>query len=518
MKAILLAIICVAAAFGAAARDLVILHTNDTHSAILPDKNGAGGVMQRKAVIDSVKAENRDVIVVDAGDKVQGTLYFKFFKGDVEYNLQNLLGTDINILGNHEFDNGLEALAEKERILKSDRISTNYNFTGTPAEGLFKPYSIRKVAGKKIGFIGLNIDPESIIAGANYAGMKWRDVIESANETASYLKHKKGCDLVVAVTHIGYTKGNHKTTDPELAAASKDIDIIIGGHSHTLIDPSAPEKYPSVVSNSEGRPVLIAQCGKAGRYMGQIRIDLDRLGSTTPADYEYSLISVNDRFPKERLDPAIGSFLAPYTAALDSVDHVILGYAVQDLDDNKRTGAFPNWAADFGRWYGDLVLDSLRRNNPDTPKLDLAIMNVGGIRNPIPAGPVSVGQILNCFPFSNRYVIMTISGKDLLATLKVAARKGGEAVSRNVLVESDADGTLKRATVDMKEIDPDRMYTVGTIDYVAWGNDDMTSMANGEWIYTDAVELCAPVVRYVKYLDSHGLPVAGDPRERFVRN
>ncbi len=163
--------ISVAAVFGAAARDLVILHTNDTHSLILPDADGRGGVMQRKAIIDSVKSANKDVLVIDAGDKVQGTLYFKFFKGDVEYPLQNMLGVDIAILGNHEFDNGLQALADKEKILKAERLSTNYDFTGTPAEGLFKPYAIRNVGGKKIGFIGLNIDPESIISQANYEGM-----------------------------------------------------------------------------------------------------------------------------------------------------------------------------------------------------------------------------------------------------------------------------------------------------------------------------------------------------------
>ena len=140
--------ICAAAAFGAAARDLVILHTNDTHSLILPDADGKGGVLQRKAIIDSVKKANRDVLLIDAGDKVQGTLYFKFFKGDVEYPLQEMLGVDISILGNHEFDNGLEALAEKERMLKSERQSANYDFTGTPAEGLFKPYAIKNIAGK----------------------------------------------------------------------------------------------------------------------------------------------------------------------------------------------------------------------------------------------------------------------------------------------------------------------------------------------------------------------------------
>ena len=139
VRKFIMAVMIAGAALGAVARDLVILHTNDTHSLILPDADGRGGVLQRKAIIDSVRNANKDVILVDAGDKVQGTLYFKFFKGDVEYPLQNMLGVDISILGNHEFDNGLKALADNERKLKTDRISANYDFTGTPAEGLFKP-------------------------------------------------------------------------------------------------------------------------------------------------------------------------------------------------------------------------------------------------------------------------------------------------------------------------------------------------------------------------------------------
>lgn len=509
--------ICVAAAIGVAARDLTILHTNDTHSLILPDRDGTGGVLQRKAIVDSVRSANRDVLLIDAGDRVQGSLYFKFFKGDVEYPLQNMLGVDIAILGNHEFDNGLQALADKERTLKADRLSTNYDFSGTPAEGLFKPWVIKKIGGRKIGFIGLNIDPASIIAQPNYEGMDFLDVISSANETAALLKHRKGCDLVVAVTHIGYTKGNDKTTDPELARASRDIDIIIGGHSHTLVDPANPGKYPSIVENAVGRPVLVVQSGKSGKHIGQIKLDLDRLSSTTPADYDYSLIEVTDRFPADKLDKEMAAFIQPFTDKLATITADVAGTASEELRNGRRTGAFPNWTADFGEWYGNVVLDSLRKADPSMPRLDLAIMNVGGIRNPFPKGDVTAGHILSAFPFSNRYVIMRLKGSDLLETLQVAARKGGEAVSRGVRVVSDKDGNLLHASVDMKEIDPEKVYTVGTIDYVAWGNDDMTSMANGQWIYSDAEELCVPVLRYVKTLTALGLPVEADPNPRFIK-
>lgn len=516
LKAVILTAIIAAAAFQVAARDLVILNTNDTHSLIDPDAAGRGGVLQRKAVIDSVRKANKNVILVDAGDKVQGSLYFKFFKGDVEYPLQNMLGVDISVLGNHEFDNGLEALAKHESTMKADRLSANYHFEGTPAEGLYKPYVIKKIDGKKIGFFGINIDPASIIAKDNYKGMRYSDAVTTADSIARILKHVKKCDLVVAVTHIGYEKSNAKATDVELARSSRDIDIVIGGHSHTLIDPANPQKTPYLIPNADGRPVLVAQSGKSGKYIGEIRINLDDLDEETPEDFEYSLIPVTDRFPKEKLDPAMRKFLAPYAEALDSINRKVVGYSSMDFINSSRTGAFPNWTADFGSWYGNLVLDSLRRDNPDIPRLDFAIMNVGGIRNPIPKGDVTMGEVYNTFPFSNKFVIMEISGKDILDVLKVAASKGGEAVSREVRVVSDADRSMRHALVDMKEIDPDKTYVVGTIDYVAWGNDDMTSMANGKWIFSDKEELCVPVMRYVRELAGYGLPLSADPSPRFV--
>lgn len=514
--AAVLTIIIAAATIPVAARDLVILSTNDTHSLIDPDAEGRGGVLQRKAVIDSVRKVNKNVIVVDAGDKVQGTLYFKFFKGEVEYPIQNMLGVDISILGNHEFDNGFEALAKNESVLKSDRLSANYDFTGTPAEGLYKPYVIRKIDGKKIGFFGINIDPKSIIAYDNYKGMGYRDAVSTADSISRILKHEKKCDLVVAVTHIGYANSNEKATDVDIAHNSRDIDIIIGGHSHTLIDPANPGKHPSLIPNADGRPVLVVQSGKSGRYVGEIHVDLDQLGKTDPSDFRYSLIPVTDRFPEKSLDPGIRRFLAPYAEALDSINKTVVGYSAIDFINKGHTGAFPNWTADFGQWYGNLVLDSLRRENPDIPRLDFSIMNVGGIRNPIRKGNVTMSNIYNTFPFSNKYVIMEISGKDILDVFRVAASKGGEAVSREVMVVSGPDRKIRHALVDMKEIDPERKYIVGTIDYVAWGNDDMTSMANGKWLFTDKQELCVPVMRYVKELASFGIPLSADPSPRFI--
>lgn len=511
------AAIAIALPVMATAENLVILHTNDTHSLIDPDKDGRGGVLQRKAIIDSVRKAEKNVILVDAGDMVQGTLYFKYFKGDVEYPLMNMLGYDIRILGNHEFDNGMKDLAKYYKDVKADRLSANYDFSGTELQGMFDPYVIKKVGGKKIGFIGINVDPESLISKENIEGVKFKDVIKTANETAAYLKNRKKCDLVVVVSHIGVVKENDKATDYDLARASRDIDIIIGGHSHTVIEPDNKGKYPSIVENAAGRPVLIAQTGKYGKKLGYIKIDLDALKSLTPDRYDYELIDVTDRFPEDKLDPKIRAFIAPYKHVVDSVNNRVIGRSLYDLNSDDRNGGYANWAADYARWFGQLVLDSINGRDGMPLRLDLGVMNVGGIRQNMPKGDVTEGEILATFPFANRMVITAVKGADIIDALKVAAKKGGEGISGNVRVVVDNDNNLKRVVIDGREMDPEKIYNVATIDYVAAGNDDLAGFGRGKLLWRDNVEMAVPMLRYVNHLTRLGLPIAPDMTGRFQK-
>lgn len=503
--------------FSASAEKLVILHTNDTHSAIEPFADGTSGVLQRKAVIDSVRKVEKHVITVDAGDMVQGSPYFKYFRGDVEYPLFNMTGYDIRILGNHEFDNGMADLAERYKKVEGARLSANYDFTGTELEGVFEPYVIKKVKGKKIGFFGLNVDPEGIIAHKNIK-VNFKEVIPTANEIASYLKHKKGCDLVVAVTHIGYEKENDKTTDVELANASHDIDIIIGAHSHTLIDPAHPEIHPSLIKNADGKNVRVVQTGRYGKNIGKITIDLDNLKDADGSDFAYELIPVTDRFPMEKLDKKMIDFIAPYKASVDSVNNRVIGKSVYDMTNRDRTGGMANMTADFGYLYGNLKADSLRQAGVDIKGVDIAIMNVGGIRQDMPAGNITEGQIVSTYPFSNLFTIVSIKGQDIIDALAVGAKKGGEAVSGNVRVVTDDDNNLIRVVIDGEEMEPQKTYILGTIDYVAEGNDDLRTLANHQKIWIDDVEVGVPILEWFKKQAELGLPIAPDQTPRFVKS
>lgn len=502
--------------FSLRAERLVILHTNDTHSTIDADKSGAGDVLQRKALIDSIRGAEPNVILVDAGDVVQGSLYFKFFRGEVEYPLMDKMGYDIRILGNHEFDNGIEDIAKYYRQTTGTPISANYDFAGTVLDGIFSPYTIREVGGRKIGFFGINVDPTSLIDTKNTGGLVWKEIIPVANETAEYLKKKLKCDLVVAVTHIGVVKDGNKTTDYELAAASKDIDIIIGGHSHTVINPGEEGDTPSIVMNSKGRPVLVAQTGKYGRNLGYIAVDLDKLKKSSARDFDYRLIPVTNRFGEDKLDRDIIAFLEPYRAAVDSVNNRVIARSAGFFSNSDRKGALANFTADMAYDYARHKADSLRAISPDFPQVDFAIMNVGGIRQVMDKGDITEGQILSTYPFSNHLAIATLKGSDLIEAMRISALKGGEAVSRQIMVVGGSESENPLVLLDGYAVDPDREYTYATIDYLLGGNDHLTSLANSRLLWRDDVEVGAPILRYIERLGELGLPVDPDTRPRFV--
>ncbi len=254
-------------------KQLVILHMNDTHSRIEPlPKNAAmnpdeGGMARIAACIQSVRKENPLTLVFHAGDFVQGTPYFNMFKGKVEVDLLNKMNIDAACLGNHEFDYGYPVLEKLIKQAKFPVVSTNYDFSGTPLKGKTKGFLILHKGGLKIGIIGLGIDPEGLIAKSNYAGMKFLPPIETANKVALFLKEKEKCDLIVCLSHLGYSS-NPDVNDIKLAQKSRHIDIIIGGHSHTFL------REPDRKQNLDGKEVIINQMGKNGIYIGRLDVTL----------------------------------------------------------------------------------------------------------------------------------------------------------------------------------------------------------------------------------------------------
>lgn len=464
VKAIALAAVAVAAAYPAASQRLVILHTNDTHSQIDPTDSDEGGVFRRKVLIDSIRNAEKNVMLIDAGDAVQGTLFFNLFGGETEHMMMNLLGYDLAILGNHDFDNGVDALAKNIAIDSATWITTNYDLRGSALDQYFQPYYIKQVDGKKVGFIGINLDPKGMIAEGNYDGVKYLDALKAANATAWHLKHNERVDKVVAITHIGY-QPIPGPGDVDLAKSSEDIDLIIGGHSHTLIDPADPaSRYPSRVANAVGDTVTITQVGKSGKYLGETTIDLDN------GKIDYKIIPVNARLDS-RINPAWAELLKPYRQGVDSLMNVKIGATPAALSNSEDP--LLNLVSDF-------VLD--RGSGLSDKPVDLAIVNKGGIRRSLPKGAITEGMIMMMMPFNNSVLVMDIKGSDLQEALDVMAGRGGDGVSRGVDAKIGPDGKCLSVTIDGKPIDLDKTYRLATIDYLANGGDYMEPLTRGKVI------------------------------------
>ena len=269
--------IAMTSCFTVKAQDLVILHTNDVHSQITPqilprligDGQGLGGYERREAYIRDVvkKHGKKNVLLLDGGDFSMGSSHFAVYKGDVEIELFNVLGYDAVCLGNHELDRGQEELAHRIGNAKFDMLCANYDFTGSPLDGLIKPYTIVKKGGKKIAIIGLMLDIKNMSLGKKNRSASFIDPIEVLNSLALELKNKQKCDLVVALSHCGlYTGKEINPSDEYIAAKTENVDIIVGGHSHTYLEEML------TVKNKQGKDVIIVQAGANGEYIG--RLDL----------------------------------------------------------------------------------------------------------------------------------------------------------------------------------------------------------------------------------------------------
>ena len=413
----------------ASAQHLTILSSNDTHSAIMPNQDGRGGVMRTRVVMDSVRRADPNVLAVHAGDAVQGTVFFSMFRGDVEYAAIDSLGYNIIIMGNHEFDNGIEDIAKYYSRIRADKLCSNYDLTGTPCEGIFQPYVVKHVGDKRVAFMGININPKGLIADKCLGSLQYHDATEVALKLSEYLKTSGLADRVVMVSHIGHNGSPDSSTDVQIARESRYIDLIIGGHSHPLIDPSnSNERNPHIVKNLDGNDVPICQSGGQGEYLGKIDFDL----ATGKASF--SQIAITDRYDQQAADnyPAMNAWLKPYADQADKKMNTRIATSAMAMD--KLTPALGNWVCDA-----------------------------------------------------------------VSSALDVVFKKSGELVS---------------AKINGKKIDPDKLYTLITIDYLANGGSRMGGLKKGEQLFVDTIPYGQHVINYVKQLDAKGKKITSSNKKR----
>jgi 5'-nucleotidase len=256
-------------------KGICILHTNDMHSRIEPFPNDGGrwanqgGMTKLATLVSKVRIEEENVLLLDAGDVFQGTPYFNFFGGELEFKLMSKMGYDASTLGNHEFDNGLTGFYEQLPHANFPHICSNYNFSKTLLKESTLPYKIFKKSGLRIAVFGLGISLQGLVAAKNFEGVEYQDPIGVSKEMIQELKSKK-VDLIICLSHLGYSYRSEKIDDLKLAAAVSEINLIIGGHTHTFLD------RPTLLKNAEGHQTIVHQVGTGALRLGKVDFVLGR--------------------------------------------------------------------------------------------------------------------------------------------------------------------------------------------------------------------------------------------------
>ena len=269
-----ISILCCIASVGFAQKHLTILHTNDTHSCVLPLKTtladtllaGRAGFVRRISMIEQERAKDKSLLLFDSGDFSQGSPFYTLFKGDVEIGLMNRMHYDAGTIGNHEFDFGMQNMARIFKMANFPILCSNYDLKGTPLDEVVKKYTIIKRNGVKIGVFALDPKLDGLVSKANYGIIKYLDPIAVANEMATMLKNDKKCDLVICISHLGWEENG--MGDQMMIAGSRNIDLVLGGHSHTYF------KTLRYIKNLDGKNIPVDQNGKNAIYVGKMILDL----------------------------------------------------------------------------------------------------------------------------------------------------------------------------------------------------------------------------------------------------
>jgi 5'-nucleotidase len=272
---------------------LTVMHTNDLHCHIDPfpedhaEFAGKGGLVRLASVVNKSREENPNLLLLDAGDMFQGTPYFNYYKGDLIIKVMNKIGYDAGTIGNHEFDNGLDDILSALKHADFSIVSTNYDFSDTILADQVVPYKILKKGPVKIGIYGLGIELAGLVGKLNYGNTRYLDPLETALNMERKLKKELSCDLVICLSHLGYSYEHNKISDTSLAPYTQYTDLIVGGHTHSFL------KKPTVAKNENGKPILINQAGWAALAVGKIEFVFDRAGKMRNAE-----VVVNDLFPE----------------------------------------------------------------------------------------------------------------------------------------------------------------------------------------------------------------------------
>ncbi len=467
---------------------LTILHTNDTHSRIeevnkydatcsakeSAEQQCFGGMARLKAAIDTERAKTDNVLVLDAGDQFQGSLFFTTYKGTDNAEFMNAIGYDAMALGNHEFDLGQEGLVPFLNDIRIPVLSANIESTATsPIHGKFAPYLIKTIGGEKIGIIGLTT-PDTVAIARPGKDMRFLNAKETLQRTIPELK-QQGVTKIIALTHLGYD------VDQQLAAELDDLDAIVGGHSHTLLGDNARASgpYPTLVKNPSGKMVPVVTAYAYTQYLGRLALNFDDDGNLKTATGSPLRLDASIK-PDEQLAQRIAEMAKP----IEELKNRRVAETAKLIDGSAvscRTQQCP---------MGDLVTNAMLDRVRDQG-ITAALINGGALRASIKAGEVTMGDVLVVLPFQNTVATFQIKGSDLHATLENGVsqiEKGGGRYPQVSGIKFTTDiakpagqriGTveIQNADKNWQSLDNNRFYGIAATDYLRTGGDGYTMIA-----------------------------------------
>ncbi len=492
---VLIALVTRSTSASSGAYTLRIIHTNDTHAHLQPitasnsdcsaadDAAGKcfGGLARRAIVIQQLRAEAANSILVDAGDQFQGTLFYFKYKGDESKRFLNAMGYQAITLGNHEFDDGPENLGRFLNGLNAPMVSANVDVSREPAlAGMLKPYTVLQAGGEKIGVTGCTT-PETKTMSSPGPNVKFADIASSVAAQVAELQ-KQAIDKIVLLCHDGYME------DRTLAAQIDGIDVIVGGHSHTYLSNNPPDKdsdkalgpYPTVVQSPSGKPVLVVQASAYSKYVGSLDVTFDAQG--VPVKWEGKPVLLDASVSP---DPQTAAAIAELGAPLLELRKQFAGKTSVALDGAPSSCRFAECN------LGDLIADAmLWKMAPEG--VQMALLNGGSIRTSVPAGDVTVGDVLTVLPFGNSIAAFGLTGTDLLAALENGVSRADKpdvsgtgrfpqvAGMRYVWnPNAPAGGRILQVEIrnpdgSYRPLDPAAVYTLATLDFTREGGDDYT--------------------------------------------
>jgi len=473
---------------------ITLVHTNDLHSHVEPTvirRAPYGGYARQATIIKQIRAKEKNVLLLNAGDTFQGTLYFNVYEGLADLAFMNAVKYDAMAVGNHEFDRGPAPLGTFASLAQFPVLSANLDVSAEPTlAGKIQPSAVVKVGGQSVGIVGCTT-PDLPNISSPGPTVKMRDLRQSVQAAVDDLT-RRGVNKIVVVSHIGYTE------DQALARQLRDVDVIVGGHSHTPLGTPALEgwrasggPYPTVVKDAAGQNLPIVQAWEWGKVIGRIKLDFDGNGRLRRFT-EAAPIVIDEKVPE---DAEVKALVTALQRPIQQLANQRIGEATVVIPRD----ALPTGETLMGNVIADAMYEALARGGAVA-----AFINTGGIRGSLEAGPLTYGQAISVQPFSNTLVTLDVTGAELKGALEQGADTGGRLIpsrgSRYRIDLSKPQGSrVSEVVINGQPLDEGKTYRIGLLSFTASGGDSHFILrdAKGERRDTGIIDLDA-LINYIK--------------------